>query len=187
MPAKKGKTQRNPLIDLHRTLFLRHSCRHILSNKGREKRHEGEIQHTSNRIMTLGKNICRVDFVDVSADDANVHSGEVDSFNIDDGSGSGTTDADTDITKQQRQQQQHQLGSQETKTVRRLKCTVFTLLFCSMIAVALTAYYFTANEENKEFEAQFYEDANKVLATMGSNLERCLQASDAFVSLLWPR
>ena len=37
-------------------------------------------------------------------------------------------------------------------------------------------------QEQREFEDQFLEDSIKVLSTMGSNLVRTLQASDAFVA-----
>jgi hypothetical protein len=75
-----------------------------------------------------------------------------------------------------------QLAGNETKAVRRLKCIVFSCLFLSMMVVAFLAYFLTAQQETEQFEAQYYEDANKVLSTMGSNLKRTLQASDAFVT-----
>jgi hypothetical protein len=86
------------------------------------------------------------------------------------------------IQQQVQDQRSQALAQNETNTVKRMKIIVFVLLFLSMIAVALAAYFLTAKQENDEFEAQFYEDANKILSTMGSNLERILQASDAFVT-----
>ncbi len=55
----------------------------------------------------------------------------------------------------------NQLAANETRAVRRLKCIVFSCLFVSMMAVAFTAYFLTAKQENDEFEDQYYEDANK--------------------------
>ncbi|KAG7338692.1 hypothetical protein IV203_006328 [Nitzschia inconspicua] len=81
---------------------------------------------------------------------------------------SGTTESD-DGNRPHRLQHV-QLAAHETKTVRRLKYLVFTLLFCSMVAVALTAYHFTTKQEIDEFEKQYYENADKVLGTMGKTL-----------------
>jgi hypothetical protein len=109
---------------------------------------------------------------------------EVASSVDDDSSGmdglSETTEKDD--VKQQQCRPQTQLAGRETTTLRRLKLIVFFLLLCAMVAVSLTAYYFTAKQEDKEFQDQYYEDANKVMSTLGSNLERTLQASDAFVA-----
>lgn len=73
------------------------------------------------------------------------------------------------------------LAAQETKALRRIRIIVFTFLFLSMVAIALCAYFFTRSQEQQEFEDQYYEDANKILSTMGSNIERSLQSIDAFV------
>ena len=88
----------------------------------------------------------------------------------------------SDDAKQQGCIQETQLASRETKTLYRLKIFVFLLLFCAMVAVSLTAYYFTAKQQDEEFQDQYYEDAHKVLGALSSNLERTLQASDAFVA-----
>ncbi|KAL3917415.1 MAG: hypothetical protein SGILL_004724 [Bacillariaceae sp.] len=115
-------------------------------------------------------------------------SGDVEARAVDYASSDGDVDetasAITDSNELTRQQHNHKehLAEKETKTLRRLKCIVFSLLFCSMMAVAFTAYYVTARQETVEFEKQYYENAHKVLSTMGSNLERTLQASDAFVA-----
>jgi hypothetical protein len=97
------------------------------------------------------------------------------------GGGNGTDTAA--LNKQQRLEQEKErlYAGKETKAVRRLKWIVFLLLFASMMAVALSAYFFSAQEEYNTFQDQYYEEAQKVLSTMGSNLERTLQASDAFV------
>jgi hypothetical protein len=74
------------------------------------------------------------------------------------------------------------LASQETKAVRRLKVSVIFSLLLSMIAVAFTAYYLTSQQEEDQFKDAYYGDAHKVMSAMGENLERTLQAADAFVS-----
>jgi hypothetical protein len=78
----------------------------------------------------------------------------------------------------------NQLAANETRAVHRLKFVVFSFLFMSMMAVALTAYFLTAKQEDDEFHDQYYEDAHKILATIESNLKRTLQASDAYVTTL---
>lgn len=100
---------------------------------------------------------------------------------VDDGA-SMTTDNRSTMTYEQKRGPESQLASSETKAVRRMKLIVMLCLLASMTAVAFTAYYLTAQQETGEFTDQFQEDANKILSTMGSNLERSLQASDAFVT-----
>ena len=121
-------------------------------------------------------------------EDSGSGGGDVEAHPYDNASSNGdmdeTASAITDsneLTRQQRLHEEH-LAQKETKTLFRLKIIVFSLLFCSMMAVAFTAYYVTARQETVEFEKQYYENAHKVLSTMGSNLERTLQASDAFVA-----
>jgi hypothetical protein len=70
----------------------------------------------------------------------------------------------------------------ETRAVTNLKLLVFGSLFFSMIAVVLSAYFFTAQGENHNFEVNFYDDANKILGSMGLNLQRIMDVSDAFIT-----
>ena len=74
-----------------------------------------------------------------------------------------------------------QLATKEIRIVRRTKNFVIFSLLIITIGVAVAAYFLRFSTERVEFENQFYEDSNKVLSTMGSNLVRTLQASDAFV------
>ena len=73
------------------------------------------------------------------------------------------------------------LADHETIAVMRLKLLVFGSLFLSMAVVVLTAYFLLSQSEQKSFEERFYDDANKILSNMGANLERIMEASDAFV------
>jgi len=74
-----------------------------------------------------------------------------------------------------------QLAAKEIKNVRRTKYFVIFFLLIIMLGVAFGTYFISSSNERVEFEDQFYEDSNKVLSAMGSNLVRTLQASDAFV------
>jgi hypothetical protein len=75
-----------------------------------------------------------------------------------------------------------ELASKETRAVTKLKLLVFGSLFVSMMAVALAAYYLTSQAEQAGFELHFYDDANKLLGNIGQNVERTMEASDAFIT-----
>jgi hypothetical protein len=80
------------------------------------------------------------------------------------------------------QRREVELAARETRAVGKLKLLVFGSLFLSMIAVVLSAYFLTSQAEQDNFELQFYDDSNKILGNIGQNLERIMEASDAFVS-----
>ncbi len=89
---------------------------------------------------------------------------------------------DTSIAYRRGQEQQsEELAATETRVVGKLKLVVFGSLFLSMLAVAMSAYFLTSGAEQQYFEERFYDDAIKILGNMGNNLERTLEASDAFV------
>ena len=73
------------------------------------------------------------------------------------------------------------LAAKESRTVRRTKHFVILFLLLIMIGVSVATYFWISNDEYGEFHDQFFEDSHKVLSTMGSNLVRTLEASDAFV------
>jgi hypothetical protein len=75
----------------------------------------------------------------------------------------------------------HQLAATESRKIRRTKNFVMLFLFIIMVGLSVATYFRISNGEYGEFERQFHEDSNKVLTTMGSNLVRTLEASDAFV------
>jgi hypothetical protein len=75
-----------------------------------------------------------------------------------------------------------QLASEETRAVTNLKLLVFGSLFCSMVAVVLTAYFLTSQAEQNTFELTVYDDANKILGNMGHNVQRTMEAADAFIA-----
>jgi hypothetical protein len=91
---------------------------------------------------------------------------------------------DESIVSSRREHEQHleELASKETHAVTKLKFLVFGSLFFSMVAVALLAYFFTAQGERQSFEANFYDDANKILGNMGNNLQRTMEVTDAFIT-----
>jgi hypothetical protein len=74
------------------------------------------------------------------------------------------------------------LASNETRVVTKLKLLVFGSLFFSMVAVVLGAYYLTLQAEITSFELHFHDDANKILGNIGQNLQRSMEASDAFIT-----
>lgn len=76
---------------------------------------------------------------------------------------------------------ERQLASKEIKKVRRTKNFIILFLLIIMIGVSAAAYCLLSYQEYQEFKIQFHEDSHKVLLTMGINLIRTLQASDAFV------
>jgi len=76
---------------------------------------------------------------------------------------------------------ERQLAARESKKVRRTKHFVMLFLLLIMAGVSVATYYWISKQEYEEFSRQFQEDSHKVLTTMGSNLVRTLQASDAFV------
>jgi hypothetical protein len=74
------------------------------------------------------------------------------------------------------------LACKETRAVTKIKLLVFGSLFCSMVAVVVAAYFLSSQAEQSNFELQFHDDANKILGNMGRNLQRIMEASDAFVT-----
>lgn len=72
------------------------------------------------------------------------------------------------------------LAAKETRAIRRLKFIVMLILLASMGLVGWAVFSWTSGSEQREFEQQFQEDSKKVLATLGNNLERILEAMDAF-------
>jgi hypothetical protein len=85
-------------------------------------------------------------------------------------------------SRKEYERHQEELASKETRAVTKLKFLVFGSLFCSMVAVALSAYFFTAQGERRNFEMQFYDDAYKILGNMGQNMQRTMEVSDAFIT-----
>lgn len=73
----------------------------------------------------------------------------------------------TSHTQAEMEQRREELAARETKAVGKLKVLVFGILFLSMVAVALTTYFITSKAEQENFEAQYYDDANKILGNMG--------------------
>lgn len=76
---------------------------------------------------------------------------------------------------------ERKLAERESTRVRRTKYFVMLFLLFIMVGVSAATYHLISKQEYEEFHRQFKEDSHKVLSTMGSNLVRTLQASDAFV------
>jgi len=104
---------------------------------------------------------------------------------LDDGSSNGQKDdmsiATTMGIEARGTPPERQFAAKESKKVRRTKHFVIFFLLIIMIGAAVTTYLLSYNKEYREFVRQFDEDSDKVLSTMGINLVRTLQASDAFV------
>jgi glucan phosphoethanolaminetransferase (alkaline phosphatase superfamily) len=69
----------------------------------------------------------------------------------------------------------------ETRVVRRWKILLLIVLVVSMVAAAISVYFYTSNAEHADFEAQFHNDARKVLESIGEKLALTLGSVDAFV------
>ena len=76
------------------------------------------------------------------------------------------------------------LALKETKLVRNFKAVVFTVIILSALSVALSVYFYLSNAEQADFENQFEDDAIKVLASLGSNIDLTLGAADAFATTI---
>jgi hypothetical protein len=98
----------------------------------------------------------------------------------------GTGDESSTSSRKEYQHHREELASKETHAVTRLKFLVFGSLFCSMVAVALSAYFTTAQGERRNFEMKFYDDAHKILGNMGHNVQRTMEVSDAFITSSHP-
>ena len=72
------------------------------------------------------------------------------------------------------------LAAKENQALRMLKCFVFGFLFLCMGFVSWGIYWYMSTSEINELHLQFHEDATKVLATLGTNMEHILEAMDAF-------
>lgn len=73
------------------------------------------------------------------------------------------------------------IAKRETKAIWGIKVLFVFVLFLSA-AGALGVFFYIRSRENSEFEAQFFDDATKVLAAIGSTLEFTLGSADAFVA-----
>jgi hypothetical protein len=94
----------------------------------------------------------------------------------------GAGDESRVSSRREHEQHLEELASKETHAVTKLKILVSGSLFFSMVAVAHLAYFFTAQGERQSFEAQFYDDANKILGNTGNNLQRTMEVTDAFIT-----
>ena len=73
------------------------------------------------------------------------------------------------------------IAKRETKAVCGVRMLVFGVLLCSMTAVAVLVFYALRNSEQDSFEQQFYENADKILASLGLSLDLTLGGLDALV------
>jgi hypothetical protein len=142
--------------------------------------------------MTLNKNdeamnIVNMDGVDAServcVDDDSTSADESNHRSINSGEWRiGVGDETSVLYCREHEQNLDELASKETRAVTSLKLLVFGSLFFSMVAVVLSAYFFTAQGEHNNFEVNFYDDAHKILGNMGQNLQRTMDVSDAFIT-----
>jgi len=65
--------------------------------------------------------------------------------------------------------------------VKRGRILVLTVLLLATVGVALTVYFLASSTERKQFENDFEEFADKVLLSLGGNLELTLGAIDSLV------
>jgi hypothetical protein len=76
------------------------------------------------------------------------------------------------------------IAKNETNTVFRMKIIVYLVLLFSAIAVSTAFYFYTAGNEESQFEKRFEADANKVLDDVGSSIERTLGSFDSLAVTL---
>jgi hypothetical protein len=91
-----------------------------------------------------------------------------------DGCSRETSDFDADLVETD-----PELAKTETWAVRRLKALVLAVLFLSAQAVSVTLYMYVRNSEKYQFETSFRNDATKLLASFGANLDGTLSSADA--------
>ena len=73
------------------------------------------------------------------------------------------------------------IAKRETRTLIHLKILfVFVLIFSA--AGSLGVFFYIRNKENVNFEDKFYDDATKIMASLGESLEFTVGAADAFVA-----
>ena len=58
------------------------------------------------------------------------------------------------------------------------------ILFASAVSVALLVYYYTTNEQQDEFRAEFHSDADKIFQTIATTFDTTLAAADNFVAAI---
>jgi hypothetical protein len=73
------------------------------------------------------------------------------------------------------------LAKRESKAVWSVRLLVIVVLFGFMVAVAVLVYYLMTKSEKSQFENQFSEDADKVLASIGTSFDLTLGGVDALV------
>ena len=73
------------------------------------------------------------------------------------------------------------LAHSETKTLLGIKI-LFVLVLLLSAAGAFGVFFYIRGKETADFETQFVDDATKILASIGANLDNTLGAADAFVA-----
>jgi hypothetical protein len=71
------------------------------------------------------------------------------------------------------------IAHKETKAVGRLKLVVLAVLIVSAVAVSITVHSYIKKSEEKVFVGEFADDANKVLESIGSTIDKTLRAFDS--------
>ncbi|CAB9523055.1 Receptor-type guanylate cyclase gcy [Seminavis robusta] len=82
---------------------------------------------------------------------------------------------------QSNQEKREEIAKSESKAVFWLRMLVLFLLACSAIAVVVAVYLYMSNQEEREFETKFENDATKVYESVGKTLDHVLGSTDAFV------
>ena len=98
------------------------------------------------------------------------------------GGHSSSPDIVNDAARHDPDEEGERLAQKETQLVRNFKVMVFAALVLSALTVALAVYYYLRNAEQTEFENKFDDDAIKVLASLGSNVDLTLGAADALAT-----
>jgi len=93
----------------------------------------------------------------------------------------GRTGAKAAAEKRRREEISILAAAVENRVVKRGRILVLTVLLLATVGVALTVYFLASSTERKQFENDFEEFADKVLLSLGGNLELTLGAIDSLV------
>jgi hypothetical protein len=89
------------------------------------------------------------------------------------------------------------IGGKETRYVKQLRGMVLLVLIASTVTVALAVYFYTSRAEVKQFQLQYKDNAQKVIAAIGDSVEHTTGAIDILATHIrsyvhntnqtWPR
>jgi hypothetical protein len=79
---------------------------------------------------------------------------------------------------------QQNIGSIETRNVRRLRIIIGIVLFISATILSITTFRYVQQSEYDTFAMNYQQDANKVIVGIGQQMEQTLTIFDSYTSLI---